>query len=147
MQRILFVCLGNICRSPAAEAVIRAKAPHLFLDSAGTANYHVGNPPYGAMQHAAQSRGYAMADLRARQFSAHDFNDFDVIIAMDSQNADDIEALRPERSYTPVVLFTDHIGQYGMAVPDPYYTRDLEGCLDLIERCADALIAGVDRGS
>lgn len=84
-----------------------------------------------------------MSDLRARQFNANDFNNFDVIIAMDAENAEDIERLRPDGSYTPVVLFTDHIGQDGTAVPDPYYTRDFDGCLDLIEACADGLIAGL----
>ena len=143
MQRILFVCLGNICRSPTAEAVTRAKAPHLTLDSAGTANYHAGKPPYGPMQAAASARGYDLSPLRARQFSARDFANFDVIIAMDSDNAQDIERLRPMGAYTPVILFTDHIGQDGTPVPDPYYTRDFEGCLDLIEDCADGLIAGL----
>jgi len=143
MQRILFVCLGNICRSPTAEAVTRAKAPHLSIDSAGTASYHVGSPPYGAMQAAAKLRGYDLAPLRARQFKPSDFNNFDVIVAMDSENLSDIEAQRPADSHTPVVLFTDHIGEDGTPVPDPYYTRDFDGCLDLIERCADGLIKGL----
>ena len=142
MQRILFVCLGNICRSPSAEAVTRAKAPHLSIESAGTAGYHVGSPPYGPMQKAAKARGYDLSPLRARQFTPNDFNDFDVIIAMDAENLNDIEAQRPTDAYTPVVLFTDHIGEDGMAVPDPYYTRVFDGCLDLIERCADGLIKG-----
>ncbi|MBU2994702.1 low molecular weight protein-tyrosine-phosphatase [Octadecabacter sp. 1_MG-2023] len=145
MHRILFVCLGNICRSPTAEAVTRAKAPHLHLDSAGTAGYHVGDPPYGPMQQAARGRGYDLSPLRARQFTADDFDTFDVIIAMDGENFDNIEALRPTHSSTPVVLFTDHIGQDCTAVPDPYYTRDFNGCLDLIEACADGLIAGLTR--
>ena len=145
MQRILFVCLGNICRSPTAEAVLRAKAPHLILDSAGTAGYHVGSPPYGPMQAAASQRGYAMDDLRARQFLPSDFRDFDLIIAMDGNNLADIEAKRPDRSATPVALFTDYARQDGSAVPDPYYTRDFEGCLDLIETCADGLVAALNR--
>lgn len=142
MHRILFVCLGNICRSPTAEAVTRAKAPHLSIDSAGTANYHTGSPPYGPMQQTAKQRGYDLSTLRARQFTPDDFNDFDLIIAMDAENADDIEAQRPTGATTPVVLFTDHIGETGTPVPDPYYTRDFDGCLDLIERCADGLIKG-----
>ena len=80
------------------------------------------------------------------QFSAEDFDRFDVIIAMDEQNVDDIEALRPDGALVPVMLFTDHIGEVGAPVPDPYYTRDFDGCLDLIETCADALVAGL-RGS
>ncbi len=140
MHRILFVCLGNICRSPSAEAVTRAKAPHLSLDSAGTAGYHIGAPPYGPMQKAAKPRGYDLSPLRARQFTPEDFHTFDLIIAMDSENLEDIEAQRPTGAQTPVTLFTTYIGQTGTAVPDPYYTRDFDGCLDLIEHCADALI-------
>jgi len=136
MQRILCVCLGNICRSPAAEAVRRQKAPHLSLDSAGTAGYHIAKPPYGPMQQAAGPRGYDLSNLRARQFSVHDFKDFDLIVAMDHDNAADIERLRPRGNTTPVTLFTPD----GSAVPDPYYTRDFDGCLDLIETSADALI-------
>lgn len=141
MHRILFVCLGNICRSPTAEAVLRAKAPHLDLDSAGTAGYHIGNPPYGPMQSAARPRGYDLSSLRARQFSSNDFNRFDMIIAMDADNLYDIEAQRPAGNTTPVTLFTPD----GTPVPDPYYTRDFDGCLDLIETCADRLIARLSR--
>lgn len=118
---------------------MRAKAPHLSLDSAGTAGYHIGNPPYGPMQTAARARGYDMSDLRARQFTSRDFNDFDLIIAMDSDNAADIEAQRPDGNATPVQLFAQG------GVPDPYYTRDFEGCLDLIEESADDLIGALTR--
>lgn len=121
---------------------MRAKAPYLSLDSAGTAGYHVGDPPYGPMQKAAKSRGYDLSSLRSRQFSAADFYNFDLIVAMDAENYKDIEKLRPNDSFTPVVLFTDSIGRDDTAVPDPYYTRDFDGCLDLIEDCADGLIAG-----
>ncbi|QDV09238.1 Low molecular weight protein-tyrosine-phosphatase YfkJ [Planctomycetes bacterium Poly30] len=145
MTSILFVCLGNICRSPAAEAAVRKRRPDLTLDSAGTGGWHVGKPPYEPMQEAARARGLDLSKLRARQFSAADFGTFDVIVAMDEENARDIESLRPDGSFTPVVLFTDHIGEDGMAVPDPYYTRDFEGCLDLIEACADGLVAGLSR--
>ncbi|MEM8711836.1 MAG: low molecular weight protein-tyrosine-phosphatase [Planctomycetota bacterium] len=140
---ILFVCLGNICRSPAAEAAVRKRRPDLNVDSAGTAGWHTGKPPYEPMQEAALARGLDLSKLRARQFTADDFHHFDVIVAMDNENADAIEALRPDGAYAPVVLFTDHIGEDGTPVPDPYYTRDFEGCLDLIEACADALVAGL----
>ncbi|MFT5735257.1 MAG: protein-tyrosine phosphatase [Planctomycetota bacterium] len=143
MQSILFVCLGNICRSPAAEAAVRKRRPDLMLDSAGTGGWHVGKAPYDPMQEAALARGLDLSNLRARQFAAEDFHRFDAIIAMDEQNAEDIEALRPDGTLTPVLLFTDHIGEDGMAVPDPYYTRDFDGCLDLIEACADGLVAGL----
>ncbi len=141
MASFLFVCLGNICRSPTAEAAVRARRPEWRLDSAGTGGWHVGKAPYEPCQEAARDRGIDLSDLRARQFEAEDFNRFDVIIAMDGENAADIEALRPKGNETPVVLFTDYIDGAGAPVPVPYYTRDFEGCLDLIERCADGLVA------
>ncbi|KXF91216.1 low molecular weight protein-tyrosine-phosphatase [Phaeobacter inhibens] len=139
-QNILFVCLGNICRSPAAEGVFRALCPEVETDSAGTAGYHVGSPPYGAMQAAAKARGIDLSDLRARQFTPQDFARFDLIIAMDGDNLATIEAQRPEGATTPVKLFTDYAtGQGADHVPDPYYTRDFDGCLDLIEAAAGGL--------
>jgi len=100
--RILFVCLGNICRSPAAEGVVRSLAPHLVTDSAGTGGWHVGEAPYAPMQTAARARGYDISDLRARQFSPMDFVRFDLILAMDSENLREIEALRPAEATAPV---------------------------------------------
>ena len=85
-QKILFVCLGNICRSPAAEGVFRALCPSLTTDSAGTGGWHVGEPPYAPMQQAANARGVDLSDLRARQFTSADFDRFDLIIAMDAAN-------------------------------------------------------------
>ena len=76
-MRIVFVCLGNICRSPAAEAVARVLMPEVSLDSAGTSGWHIGDPPYGPMQAAARARGYDLSALRARAFRAEDFLDFD----------------------------------------------------------------------
>ena len=133
-MRVLFVCLGNICRSPAAEGVVRAMAPHLTLDSAGTGGWHVGDPPYGPMQEAAGQRGYDLSPLRARQFTAADFDAFDLIVAMDLQNRADIERLRPSGNDTPVRLMA------AQDVPDPYYTRDFDGCLDIIEDAARIML-------
>lgn len=133
-MRVLCVCLGNICRSPTAEAVLRSLAPDWDVDSAGTAGWHIGKPPYAPMQDAAGARGYDLSTLRARQFTARDFQDFDLILAMDEENLSDIERMRPEGSETRVQLLAD------AAVPDPYYTRDFDGALDMIERAAKALI-------
>ncbi len=141
-HRILFVCLGNICRSPAAEGVFRARAPHHTTDSAGTSGWHVGDPPYGPMQKAAMVRGVALGDLRARKFVAEDFNRFDLILGMDADNIANIEDLRPEGSDTPVRLLTDFAPETGADhVPDPYYTRDFDGALDLIEAAVEGLAA------
>lgn len=143
-SRILFVCLGNICRSPAAEGVFRSLAPEVQTDSSGTSGWHLGEPPYGPMQKAAQSRGYDLSDLRARRFEPADFARFDLIIAMDAQNLRDIEAQRPSGNETPVRLFTDYAPEAGMDhVPDPYYTRDFDGTLDLIEQAAQGLKAAL----
>ena len=139
--RILFVCLGNICRSPAAEAVFRSRRPDVMTDSAGTGDWHVGSPPYGPMQKAALARGLDMSDLRARQIVPPDFDAFDLIVVMDAQNRTDVEALRPPGNATPVRAFTDFAEGLGDHVPDPYFTRDFDGALDLIERAA----AGLDK--
>ena len=139
-HRILFVCLGNICRSPTAEAVTRAKARlrgiEIDIDSAGTGDWHIGKPPYGPMQVAARAQGYEMSDLRARQVRASDAQDFDLVIAMDEDNRRDLAHLN-----RPVVLFTDYAAASAATeVPDPYFTRDFDGALDLIETCADGLL-------
>lgn len=140
-RRILFVCLGNICRSPAAEGVVREMAPGWDLDSCGTGGWHVGEAPYGPMQQAARARGYDLSNLRARQFQPADFARFDLILCMDRQNLGEVEAQRPEGAQTPVRLFTDYAPEMGAdKVPDPYYTRDFDGALDLIEACAKGLI-------
>lgn len=143
--RILFVCLGNICRSPAAEAVFRSLGADLdvALDSAGTGGWHVGEPPYGPMQQAARLRGIEMGTLRARQFEPLDFAGFDLILAMDAQNLADIKAMRgasEAKHETKVALFTDYCVQLRAdCVPDPYYTRDFDGALDIIEDASRGL--------
>lgn len=143
-MKVLFVCLGNICRSPAAEGVFRAMAPEVETDSAGTGSWHVGEPPYGPMQTAARDRGYDLSDLRARQFRAADFERFDLIVGMDDSNLANMERLRPAGNETPVRLFTDYAPESGAnEVPDPYYTRDFDGALDLVERCARGLVAEI----
>ena len=139
-MRLLFVCLGNICRSPTAEAVCRAKIENIQTDSAGTSGWHVGEPPYVAMQNTARTRGYDMSDLRARQFRATDFTEFELILGMDDANILDIEKLRPAGSITPVRKLTDFAPTQSMDhIPDPYYTRDFDGALDLIEATAPGL--------
>lgn len=122
---------------------MRAKAPDLVLDSCGTGGWHVGEPPYGPMQAAAFARGYDLSDLRARQFGTEDFTRFDLILCMDGANRAGVEALRPNGVATPVRLFTDFAPEAGgTSVPDPYYTRDFDGALDLIEACAEGLLRG-----
>lgn len=146
MTRILCVCLGNICRSPTAEAVLRKKgAGAITVDSAGTGGWHIGDPPYPPAIKAAAKRGYDLHDLRGRKVTADDFDNFDLILAMDAQNQDDLEALRPKGNATPVKLIMDFAPNLGTdEVPDPYYTGDFDHALDLIETAAEALLQSFD---
>lgn len=134
MTRVLFVCLGNICRSPTAEAVFRQHCPDMNCDSAGTASWHVAMPPYGPMQEAARAHGIDMSALRARQIVPQDFERFDLILGMDADNIEDIERLRPAGNTTQLALLAPYAGTGDDTVPDPYYTRDFEGTLNLVQR-------------
>ncbi len=139
--RVLFVCLGNICRSPTAEVVFRATAvragmKRLHVDSAGTGEWHVGNPPdWRAIEHAAR-RGYELSHLRARQVAAADFARFDYILAMDRDNLAALAALRPATFAGHLGLFLDGAPDLGIReVPDPYdgEPEAFERVLDLVE--------------
>lgn len=145
MHHIQFVCLGNICRSPTAHGVFRAKARAVGLkvevESAGTGSWHIGSAPDPRAQAEAARRGYDLSDLRAQQFTAQDFVRFDLIFAMDRANLRAINAQRPAGNATPVALFLDLLGQTNTDLPDPYYEGGFDHVLDLIERASDALIA------
>ncbi|ATW04390.1 low molecular weight protein-tyrosine-phosphatase [Sphingorhabdus sp. YGSMI21] len=132
-QSVLFVCLGNICRSPLAEAALRQEClrlePNIIVDSAGTGDWHVGQPPDERAQAVAAQNGVDIGHLRARQVKVSDFRDFDYIIALDNQNLRDLEALRPARAVSQLSLLFDHVaGRAGEDVADPYYgsERDFE---------------------
>jgi protein-tyrosine phosphatase len=145
---VLFVCLGNICRSPTAEGVLRAIAareyPGLVLqvDSAGTADYHVGEPPDRRTIAAARRRGYDLAGLRARQVQPEDFNRFDHVLAMDRANLAALERLRPGDASARLALFLEFAPDSVPEVPDPYYggVEDFERVLDLCESGARGLL-------
>lgn len=143
---VLFVCLGNICRSPTAEAVFRAACPEIDCDSAGTGDWHVGAPPYGPMQAAARLRGIEMSDLVARQFAVRDFDRFDLIFGMDRDNVRNIERLRPAGNCTPVRLLAPYAGDRRDTVPDPYYTRDFDQTLDLVQAAVAGLVSELRNG-
>lgn len=141
--RVLFVCLGNICRSPTAEVVFADAAAaaglQVEVDSAGTGDWHLGAPPHPPAIEAARRRGYDLTALRARQVTAADATRFDVIIAMDRANQRDLARLLPGAS---VSLMLDHGPDKGFQdVPDPYFTDDYEATLDLIEEASAALVA------
>ena len=129
MTSILFVCLGNICRSPLAEAAFRAEAERLGLDvridSAGTGDWHVGEAPDSRAIAAARRNGVDISHLRARQVTAEDFERFDHIVALDHNNLRDLRRLQPPGSKARLSLLLDHVeGRAGEPVADPYYGRD-----------------------
>ena len=147
-KSVLFVCLGNICRSPTAECIFREKAKvsklDIFCDSAGTASWHVGSFPYQPMQLAAKNRGFDMSQLRARQIKIADFNEFDLLVVMDQENRSNLQNLCPEQS-DKVHLLTDYSLEdleYDY-VPDPYYTRNFNQTLDIIEASLNGLVESV----
>ena len=147
---ILFVCLGNICRSPAAQAVMQAMVDErgltdrFFIDSAGTGGYHIGDLPDKRMRVHARPRGYELTH-RARKVQFSDFEDFDLIVGMDAANVDDLryKAATPEQE-RKVVMMGDYIRQYPQYdyVPDPYYegSEGFELVLDLLEDACDNLL-------
>lgn len=143
-RSLLFVCLGNICRSPTAEAVTRQKAAErgldLHVDSAGTGNWHAGDAPDLRMQAAARKAGYEMSELRARQVTDEDFHRFDMILAMDRRNMADLLAIRPRDSEVPVALFLPYGPTRLMEVPDPYYKGGFDKVVAMIETAADGLL-------
>lgn len=133
-KSVLLVCLGNICRSCAAEAVLRRFAPHLDLDSAGTGAWHVGMPPDSRAQAEGARRGYIYGDQRARKVTQQDFRDFDLILGMDRQNVADLHATAPPDATAIIALFLGDAD-----VPDPYYDGSLTRMFDLIEARAQEL--------
>lgn len=147
-MRILFVCLGNICRSPTAEGVFRHKLQEAGLlgqvevDSAGTGDWHIGKAADTRTRRTAQLRGYDLSQLRGRQVSAMDFQAFDLILAMDHSNLKHLKTMQPANAKAELDLF---LRRYALAldeVPDPYYGGEdgFEQVLDLIEQASDALL-------
>jgi protein-tyrosine phosphatase len=150
--KVLFVCLGNICRSPTAEGVARhlalREAPHLQLsfDSAGTADYHIGDPPDSRSRQAAAARGYDISGLRARQLQPDDFRRFDLLLAMDENNLRDMLLLAPAGLEERARLFLSYAPALNRrAVPDPYYggADGFETVLDLAEHGSRALFVAL----
>lgn len=143
---ILFVCLGNICRSPTAEGVFKHKAKSLGLnlkiDSAGTAGYHDGAAPDKRSQDVANSRGYNLSRLKCRKVNEQDFIEFDLILAMDEANVKELKRKCPEEYQSKIQLFLDYATADFDEVPDPYYggKRAFELVLDLIEDASDGLL-------
>jgi protein-tyrosine phosphatase len=147
-MRVLFVCLGNICRSPTAEGVLRHKlreaglAGQVEVASAGTGDWHVGKAPDKRSQAAARLRGYDLSGQLAQQVSRADFAMYDLILAMDNSNLRNLKALQPAQGKAELDLFLRRYQSELDEVPDPYYDGDqgFEQVLDLIERASDLLV-------
>jgi protein-tyrosine phosphatase len=151
---VLFVCMGNICRSPTAHGVFRQRVvaaglgDRIVIESAGTHAYHVGHPADDRSQAAAQTRGYDLSDLRARLASKRDFSRFDYILAMDKANLADLKRNTPEGSTVQPRLFMEYSAKYpGREVPDPYTggAQGFEDVLDMIEDASTGLLEAIKK--
>ena len=151
---VLFVCMGNICRSPTAEGVFRhlvrqEQLEHLiYTDSAGTHAYHVGNPPDTRAQETAERRGIQLHDLRARRVSAEDFDLFDYVLAMDSDNYEILSELCPPGYESRLRLFMEFAPHLDIPeVPDPYYggASGFERVFDMVDEAAKGLLEDIRR--
>ena len=152
MIKVLFVCMGNICRSPTAEGVFRrvvetaGLSEKVVIDSAGTHNYHIGAEPDKRSQQAASLRGYDLSQLRGRQVSSHDFDEFDYILAMDNDNLANLQRICPDEFAHKVKLFLEYGKRFNQKeVPDPYYGggQGFEHVLDLIEDASAGLLENI----
>jgi len=145
---LLFVCLGNICRSPLAEAAFREAAARAGLealaDSAATGEWQIGNPPDPRSVAVARRHGIDLAGKRARRVRGDDFTRFDHILALDAENLHDLHAMAPARSTARIALLMDHVpGCAGQAVRDPYYgeAADFDAVWEQVTRAAESLVA------
>ncbi|SMC06811.1 protein-tyrosine phosphatase [Sulfobacillus thermosulfidooxidans DSM 9293] len=148
--RVLFVCAGNICRSPMAEAIFRAKvqekglADQFIIDSAGTGSWHVGELPHKGTQAILKSHNIAFDGIRARQIQVADARNFDWILVMDQDNWDDVKALMPEAENVHKVLEFSSTTERN--VPDPFYTGGFEHVYSLLDEALDNFLqVAVDR--
>jgi protein-tyrosine phosphatase len=150
---VLFVCMGNICRSPTAHGVMRklletqGEGLRIELDSAGTHAWHVNEAPDPRAQQAALARDVDISDLRARAVEVSDFHDFDYVVAMDRDNLNNLDRIRPPNSKAEVKLMLSfaantHSDKYGEDVPDPYYggPEGFEDVLDMLEDASRGLL-------
>jgi protein-tyrosine phosphatase len=152
---VLFVCTGNICRSPTAEGVFRHLArergvlERLHIDSAGTHDYHIGEAPDPRSVEHARRRGYDLTALRARQVARSDFGEFDRILAMDRGHLRQLKAIAPAATAARIAMFLDHSDNWrGLDVPDPYYGggRGFEAVLDMVEEASARLLEEILAG-
>ncbi|WP_050614011.1 low molecular weight protein-tyrosine-phosphatase [Bacillus testis] len=147
MVHVLFVCLGNICRSPMAEAMFRDLVKRegldrkISIDSAGTGDWHVGHPPHLGTRQLLDQRGISYEGMQARQLSVDDFENFDYIIGMDASNINNIQSIEPKQSKARVIRLLDLASdQLVKDVPDPYYTGNFDEVAELVASGCQALL-------
>lgn len=150
--KVLFVCMGNICRSPTAHGVFESLveraglSQQIHVDSAGTHAYHVGNPPDPRSQQTALSRGFDLSRQRARKAEREDFLQFDYVLAMDRDNFQHLRAICPPGMEEKLSLFMDFAPELGLEeVPDPYYggSRGFDKVFDMVEVAAQGLLEDI----
>ena len=138
-NKVLFVCMGNICRSPTAEGAFRSiveknsKSQYFEIDSAGTHSYHIGNSPDQRSQQAAINHGVDLSSQRARHVHESDFYYYDYIIAMDSDNLERLKSIQPSESHSKIELMLNYSKEhYGASVPDPYYEGKFDEVFEML---------------
>lgn len=150
MIRVLFVCLGNICRSPMAEAILRERlneeglSQKVEVDSAGTGNWHVGRNPHPGTLKILEDRGVSAKGLKGRQLHRDDFEEFDYIIGMDQANIRDIRSMLNQPDHSKILRFLD-LTEHAKDVPDPYYTGDFQETYALVDEGCKALLKKIKK--
>ncbi|MGE7666263.1 low molecular weight protein-tyrosine-phosphatase [Ureibacillus composti] len=145
MIRILFVCLGNICRSPMAEAVMRhlieekGLTDQIKVDSAGTSSYHLGEQPHKGTRAKLKEYGISTSGMKGRQVSSNDFEQFDYIIGMDASNVRNIRKMLGQPDHPKIFRFLD-LTPHQTDVPDPYYTGDFQETYDLVKEGCEVFL-------
>lgn len=153
MIRVLFVCLGNICRSPMAEAIFRHKVKaagldaQIEVDGAGTGDWHVGSLPHRGTRKVLDDHSISYAGMKARQILSDDLDEWDYILTMDDSNRENVLALRRAADYKAIVRpLLSYAPQFHLTeVPDPYYTGDFDGVYRMIDLACDGLLAAIRR--
>ncbi|MFJ8237756.1 low molecular weight protein-tyrosine-phosphatase [Ureibacillus sp. NPDC094379] len=145
MIRVLFVCLGNICRSPMAEAVMRhlieekGLTDQMKVDSAGTSSYHLGEPPHKGTRAKLKEYGISTSGMKGRQVTSEDFEQFDYIVGMDASNVRNIRKMLGQPDHPKIFRFLD-LTPHQADVPDPYYTGDFQETYDLVKEGCEVLL-------